>query len=107
MPRRAARLLFRVAGWLLTPLVLVCAAAIGATIGLLIAPRFSPTAALVLTVALALIFSVAGLIVWVRLLRQSPELRQVFAVTEAGLPQSEVIEHLVHPDSLPHDGKSP
>ena len=98
MPRRAARLLFRVAGWLLTPLVLVVAAGAGATVGLLVAPRFSPNAGLMLTVALALVFAIAGLIVWVRILRSNPELRQVFAVTEEGLPQSELIDQLAHPD---------
>jgi zinc transporter ZupT len=103
MLRRAARLLLRAAGWLLTPLVLVCAAAVGATIGLLLAPRFSPNTALALTVALALIAVVAGLVLWVRLLRRSPELRQTFAVTEAGLPQSDLVEQLVHPDAAKPD----
>jgi ABC-type enterochelin transport system permease subunit len=103
MSRRAARLLFRVAGWLLTPLVLVCAAGIGATIGLLIAPRLSPNAGLALTVACALIGAIAGLILWMRLLRDSPELRHTFAMTEAGLPESELVEHLVHPDAAKPD----
>jgi zinc transporter ZupT len=103
MPRRAARLLLRAAGWLVTPLVLVGAAAIGATIGLVIAPRFSPNVALVLTVALALIAAIVGLVLWVGLLRHSPELRHTFAVTEAGLPESNLVEQLVHPDAVKLD----
>lgn len=104
MPRRAARLLFRLAGWLLTPFVLICAAGIGATIGLVLAPRFSPTGGLAVTVALALCAAIAGLVGWVRLLRHSPELRHTFAVTEEGLPESKLIEHLAHPDDTNSDG---
>jgi hypothetical protein len=103
MLRRAARLLLRAAGWLLTPLVLVGAAGAGATIGLVIAPRLSPNAALALTVALALIAAIVGMVLWVGLLRHSPELRHTFAVTEAGLPESELVEHLVHPDAAKPD----
>jgi zinc transporter ZupT len=103
MPSRAARFLLRAAGWLLTPLVLVCAAAIGAMIGLVVAPRFSPNVALVLTLALALIAAGAGLVLWSGLLRRSPELRHTFAVTEAGLPESDLVEQLVHPDAAEPD----
>ena len=99
MPPRGARLLFRIAGWLLTPLVLVVAAALGATIGLVIAARVSPNAGLALTVASSLICTILGLVFWVKLLRRSPELRETFAVTEEGLPQSELVEQLVHPDA--------
>jgi hypothetical protein len=98
MPRRAVRLLFRIAGWLLTPLVLICAAGVGATVGLVVAPRFSPNGGLAVTVILALFAAIAGLVGWVRLLRRSPELRHAFAVTEEGLPESKLVEHLVHPD---------
>lgn len=104
MLRRDARLLFRIAGWLLTPLVLVVAAALGATIGLLIAPRFSPNTGLALTAASSLICTILGLVFWVKLLQHSPELRHTFAVTEAGLPESELVEHLVHPDAPKADG---
>lgn len=103
MPRRAAQLLLRVAGWLLTPLVLVCAAGVGASIGLIIAPRLSPNAGLVLTVVCALGFAIVGLVAWVRVLRHSPELRHTFAVTEAGLPESALVERLVHPDPAKPD----
>lgn len=104
MPRRAARLLFRFAGWLLTPFVLICAAGIGATIGLVVAPRLSPNGGLAVTVALALCAAIAGLVGWVRLLRHSPELRHTFAVTEEGLPESKLVEHLTHPDDTNSDG---
>ena len=106
MSRRAARLILRAAGWLLTPLVLTVAAGIGATFGLLLATRVSPNLGLVITLVLALIFAVAGLVVWVRVLRHSPELRHAFAVTTEGLPESKFVEHLVHPDQTA-EGKSP
>ena len=98
MLARVARILLRVAGWLLTPLVLIAAAAIGATIGLVVAPRFSPNVALVLTILLSLGAAIAGLVLWAGLLRERPELRERLAVTAAGVPDPEVINKLVHPD---------
>jgi ABC-type enterochelin transport system permease subunit len=105
MPRRAVRLVFRVAGWLLTPLVLTTAAAIGAAIGLVFAPRFPPQTALIITVACAFVAAVIGLMLWVRLLRRSPRLRETFAVTSEGVPESALVEQLMHPDEPKVEGK--
>lgn len=98
MTARVARYVLRGAGWLLTPIVLITAAAIGATVGTLIAPQLSPNAGLILTVALALIAALAGLYGWVRLLQHSPELRRTFAVTDHGLPDSPLVDKLIHPE---------
>ena len=93
--------MFRIAGWLLTPLVVISAAAIGASIGLVLAPRFAPQSGLIVTVVFAFFSSIAGLVLWVRLLRHSPRLRHTFAVTAEGLPESEIVEHIAHPDATP------
>lgn len=105
MPGRVARLLLRLAGWVLTPLVLITAAAIGATLGLLIAPQFSSaTHGLLLTGALALAAAIIGLILWVRLLRDHPRLRHTLEIAVDGTPDSPVVQHLIHPDDAKPDG---
>ena len=106
MPRRLARLFFRVAGWLLTPLVLITAAAIGATIGLLVAPTLSPNAALGLTAGLALAAAIAGLVLWTRMLRTHPGLRHTLEMTAQGAPESALVQRLIHPDDAPKDPAS-
>lgn len=106
MSRRFARLLFRIAGWLLTPLVLILAAGIGATIGLLVAPTLSPDAALGFTAGLALLAGIAGLVFWLRLLREHPGLRHTLEVTVQGVPESPLVERLIHPDDAEQDGPS-
>ena len=103
MPRRLARLLFRAAGWLLTPLVLISAAGIGATIGLVVAPTLAPDAALGLTIGLSLLAAIAGLVLWMRLLREHPGLRHTLEMTAQGVPESALVQRLIHPDDADQD----
>ena len=99
MPRRLARLLLRIAGWLLTPLVLISAAAIGAFIGLVVAPSFSSAnVSLAVTGGLALVGAVLGLIFWARLLRVHPGLRHTLEMTVEGTPDTPLVQRLIHPD---------
>ncbi|HEX3928377.1 MAG TPA: hypothetical protein VHW65_10295 [Gemmatimonadales bacterium] len=98
---RAVRLLLRIAGWLLTPLVVTVAAAIGATIGLVVAPHFTPYAALGVTLGLGFLGAVAGLLAWATLLRDNPELQHVLAVTPAGVPTADAVDQLMHPSHVP------
>jgi len=101
MPRRFVRLLLRIAGWLLTPLVLISTAAIGAFIGLLIAPRFSSAnVSLAVTGGLAFISAVLGLIFWARLLREHPGLRHTLEMTVEGTPDTPLVQRLIHPDDV-------
>jgi hypothetical protein len=89
--RRVVRLLVRLAGWLLTPLVLTLAAALGATTMAVVAPAFSTTPALVLVTLAGLASAGVGLWLWLKLLRTSPELQEALAVTPEGVPlESEV-----------------
>ncbi|MES2123765.1 MAG: hypothetical protein V4503_03660 [Gemmatimonadota bacterium] len=99
MPRsplaRAARMLLRLAGWLITPVVLTLTAAIGATITALVAPRLSTTGALVLMAFGGLVGALLGLLAWEKLLGRSPELRAALAVTAEGVPEPLVVEDMI------------
>jgi hypothetical protein len=103
MPRRLVRLLLRISGWLLTPLVLITAAAIGATVGLAVAPKFPANSALIVTVVLALAAATTGLVLWARMLRVHPELRHTLEMTVHGAPDSPIVQRLIHPDKPPSD----
>ncbi|MEO5800264.1 MAG: hypothetical protein ABIZ70_02635 [Gemmatimonadales bacterium] len=101
MLARVARRTLRVAGWLLTPIVLTITAIIGATIGAMVAPRFSPTGGLLVTAIAGLIGACLGLVVWEKILGRSPELRAALALTAEGIPEPAVVEEMVtlHPDT--------
>lgn len=104
---RAARLLLRLAGWLLTPVVLTVTAAIGATIAAMVAPRFSTTHSLIVMALGGLAGALLGLLAWERLLGRSPELRAALAVTPEGIPEAMVVEELLgdHADSVAKDSR--
>ena len=95
---RAARLILRVAGWLLTPLILIAAAAIGASIGLLVALLLPVNVGVGVTVGGALVAAIVALILWARLLRARPALRRALDVTPEGAPDTRLIDALIHPD---------
>ena len=85
MLARIGRALLRIAGWLLTPFAATLAAALGATITAMVAPTLSPTAGVAVAFAGGLAGAGLGLWLWVRILRGSPELRDVLAVTAEGV----------------------
>lgn len=69
------RLLLRILGWLLTPLVATAASFLGAVVGTLVAEWItSPTVATIVTVLLGAATGFTALIFWFRLLRHSPKL---------------------------------
>lgn len=88
---RILRGLLRLIGWLLTPLLAWAASFLGAWLGALSA---SGTAngdlALGLTIGGAALFGIGGTLLWLRLLRRSPELREALAVTSEGIPVAAV-----------------
>jgi len=95
MPR-PLRFLAHVLGWLLTPLVAWAASFVGSWIGSALAGFVSdPDTGLLLTLGSAATAAIAATILWLRLLRRSPELREALAVTEEGVPTTvaELGEH--------------
>ncbi|MEP7325418.1 MAG: hypothetical protein ABI836_05665 [Gemmatimonadota bacterium] len=84
---KVLKILLRIMGWLLTPLVAWAASFIGASIGAVIARRVgSPTTGLVITAACGAIAGLGTLAVVIHYLRRSPRLRQVLHVTEDAIP---------------------
>lgn len=83
------RLVFRVFGWLLTPLLAWAASFFGAVGGALIAMRIEdPVDGLAVTALCGAVTGFAAIIVWLHYLRQTPEVREVLAVTVDGAPDT-------------------
>jgi hypothetical protein len=83
------RILFRIFGWLLTPFLAWAASFFGAVGGALLAMRVSdPFEGLAITALCGALTGFAALLGWLEYLRQSPEVREVLAVTEDGTPDT-------------------
>ncbi|MEO8479196.1 MAG: hypothetical protein ABI542_06125 [Gemmatimonadota bacterium] len=98
MVARIARLLFRIIGWLLTPLVITLAAALGATTLAVVAPQFSTGRALIIMAIGGLLGAVLGFWGWMKLLERSRGLREVLHVTTEGVPTEQGMEEVVGSD---------
>ena len=86
---RWVKILFRIFGWLLTPFLAWAASFFGAVGGALIAMKMQdPVQGLAVTALCGAITGFAALIFWLRYLRQTPEAREVLAVTEDGTPDT-------------------
>jgi hypothetical protein len=84
---RLLRLFFRAFGWLLTPFMAWAASFFGCVAGAMLATRIAdPITGLLVTAALGGIAGFSGLMAWLRLLRTSPEIREVLAVDAEGTP---------------------
>ena len=98
---RWLRLGFRVFGWLLTPFLAWAASLFGAVGGALIAMRIAnPLDGLAVTALCGAATGFAAIIAWLHYLRQSPEVREVLAVTEDGTPDTVAL-------ALPGTGSAP
>ncbi len=104
---RIVRRVLRLAGWLMTPMVILAAAGAGAFLLALAAPKFSITVGLGLIGAAGLLGAIAGLLFWMKILRRSPELRQALAVTSDGVPEGKAIEEMFELDRPGPGGGSP
>jgi hypothetical protein len=99
---RWLRLVFRVFGWLLTPFLAWAASFFGAVGGALIAMRVEdPVDGLAVTALCGAATGFAAIILWLRYLRRSPEVREVLAVTEDGTPDT---VEMALPGSAPGEG---
>ena len=84
-----ARLLLRVFGWLLTPFMAWAASFFGCVAGEVIATRIADAKlGLVLSAALGAVAGFVTLILWLRLLRRSPDLQEALAITPEGIPDT-------------------
>ena len=89
---RLLRLFLRVFGWLLTPFMAWAASFFGCVAGEVIATTIpDPTKGLILSAGLGALAGFVTLILWLRLLRRSPELQEALAVTPEGIPDTAVI----------------
>lgn len=86
---RLLRLFLRAFGWLLTPFMAWAASFFGCVAGEVIAIRMNdPQQGLILSAILGAIAGFVTLILWLRLLRRSPELQEALAVTPEGVPDT-------------------
>jgi hypothetical protein len=84
---RWVRLVFRAFGWLLTPFMAWAASFFGCVAGAMLATRIrDPFTGLIVTAITGGVTGFTGLLLWLRLLRSSPEIREVLAVSEDGTP---------------------
>ncbi len=98
MYRRIAWRVLRVAGWLLTPVVILGAAGVGAFLAALVAARFPAAMGLAVVGIAGLVGAIVGILLWMKALRQSPELRHALAVTSEGVPEGAAVGELFQPD---------
>lgn len=86
---RFFQFLARLFGWLLTPLVASAASFFGAIGGAVLARGMAdPVHGLVASAVSALLAAIAVTALWLRVLRRSPEVREVLGVDESGVPEA-------------------
>lgn len=86
---RWVRLFFRVFGWLLTPFMAWAASFFGCVAGAMLAARIEdPVTGLIITAVAGGIAGFVAVILWLRLVRSSPEIQEALAVTEEGVPDT-------------------
>lgn len=98
MIQRILRLILHLGGWILTPLVAVLAAALGATLTLFVSQSFSTKTALVVATIGGLLGATTGMWLWLRFLRRSPVVRDVLAITPEGVPTEDALDEVIGTD---------
>jgi hypothetical protein len=104
---RWVRLMFRIFGWLLTPFLAWAASLFGAVVGLIFALRMhDPFVGVGVALGCGAVAGFASILLWLRVLRRSPEIREVLAVTEDGTPDTTAFTPIVDPDESPDANKT-
>lgn len=86
---RWLRLALRAGGWLLTPFLAWAASFFGCVAGQVLAARVaSPDAGLLLSATLGALAGFGAVLLWLRVLRTSPSVREALAVTPEGVPDA-------------------
>ena len=105
---RWVKLILRILGWLLTPLVALAASFVGATSGALAGRLIdSSSTAMYVTVGAGFVTSLAALLLWMRLLRRSPRLRHSLHVTREGIPETTDLAGEAEPPAAASEPQNP
>jgi outer membrane lipoprotein SlyB len=81
------RLLLRLGGWLLTPLLAWAASFLGAVVGSLVGGSFGdPYLGIGLTAVAGAVAGILAIVLWLRVLRRSPSIRTALHVRPDGTP---------------------
>lgn len=90
---KLTRILVRLAGWLLTPLVAWAASFVGAWLGALVfSGARSTTTTLIATGAFGAVFAITAAWAWLRFLRRSPRLQHSLEVAPDGTPLAAIVD---------------
>jgi hypothetical protein len=95
---KVLRVLARILGWLLTPLVALAASFLGATFAAtLVANHADPRRGLILSFVGAMATAVFVSWLWLRTLRHAPHVREALSLDEGGLPTGDIFEPETQP----------
>jgi uncharacterized membrane protein AbrB (regulator of aidB expression) len=95
---KAVRVLARILGWLLTPLVALAASFLGATFAAtMVANHADPRRGLIFSFVGAMAMAVFVSWLWLRTLRHAPHVREALSLDEGGLPTGDIFEHETAP----------
>ena len=87
------RVLARILGWLLTPLVALAASFLGATFAAtIVANHADPRKGLIFSFVGAMAFAVFVSWLWLRTLRHAPHVREALSLDEGGLPTGDIFD---------------
>jgi hypothetical protein len=90
---KVLRVLARILGWLLTPLVALAASFLGARgAATLLANHADPRRALVLSFAGAAVTAIFVSWLWLRTLRHAPHVREALSLDAEGLPTGDIFD---------------
>lgn len=90
---KVLRVLARILGWLLTPLVALAASFLGATFSAtMLANHADPRRALTLSFIGAMAVAVLVSWLWLRTLRHAPHVREALSLDEEGLPTGDIFD---------------
>jgi len=103
---KALRVLARILGWLLTPLVALAASFLGATFAAtMVANRTDPLKGLIFSFVGAMATAIFVSWLWLRTLRHAPHVREALSLDEGGLPTGDIFDSATPPTAEPPGGE--
>jgi len=99
---KALRVLARILGWLLTPLVALAASFLGATFSAtMVANHADPLKGLIFSFVGAMAMAIFVSWLWLRTLRHAPHVREALSLDEGGLPTGDIFDAATAPPAEP------